>query len=251
MLILSLLGALSLNRRKDNTMATQPTLLLVHGAWHGSWAWSPLKEILEGRGWTVETVDLPTVHSADKIGMHMQADADAVSDAIAAVDGPVVVVAHSYGGVPTTQGALADNVQHIVYIAAFVLDAGESLLGAVGGVAPDWWHVNGPLVTAGDDVQTPQHLFFGDVEESLADASAAKLLDQSVLAFTDEVTAVAWASKPTTYIITEEDVIFPVVAQEALAARSGSAAPRLNTSHSPFLSQPEAVADIIEAAARG
>ena len=232
-------------------MATRPTLLLVHGAWHGSWAWSPLKEVLEDRGWIVETVDLPTVHSADKVGMHMQADADAVSDAVAAIDGPVVVVAHSYGGVPTTQGASAENVQHIVYIAAFVLDAGESLLGAVGGVAPDWWVVDGPLASAGNEANPPQHLFFGDVAPELADASAAKLLDQSVLAFTDEVSNVAWASKPTTYIITEQDVIFPVVAQEALAARSGSAAPRLDTSHSPFLSQPEAVADIIEAAAQG
>lgn len=229
-------------------MTDRPTLLLVHGAWHGSWCWEQLQTVLTERGWTTTTVDLPTVHSADKSGMHMQADADAVAAAIADIDGDVVVVAHSYGGVPTTQGASSPKVKHIVFIAAFVLDAGESLLGAVGGVAPDWWHVDGPLVTAGDVTQPPQHLFFGDVEKSVADASAARLENQSVLAFTDEVSQVSWRDVPSTYIITEQDAIFPLPAQEALAARSGSAAPRLNTSHSPFLSQPAAVADIIEAA---
>lgn len=230
-------------------MTDRPTLLLVHGAWHGSWAWDPLRAILESRGWTVATVDLPTVHSADKIGMHMQADADSVADAIAAINGPVVVVAHSYGGIPVTQAATIDNVTHIVYIAAFALDAGESLLGAVGGVAPDWWHIDGPLITAGDAVTTPQHLFFGDVDARVADASAARLLNQSVLAFTEELTNVAWATKPSTYLITEQDAVVPVPAQEALAGRAGSATVRMATSHSPFLSQPTAVAEVIERAA--
>ena len=227
----------------------RPTLLLVHGAWHGSWCWDPVQQLLTESGWTVQTIDLPTVHHADKIGMHMQKDADAVAEAIAAIDGDVVVVAHSYAGVPVSQGAASPKVRHIVFIAAFALDVGESLLGAVGGVAPDWWHVDGPLVTAGDAQQPPQQLFFGDVSAELADQSAARLLTQSVLAFTDELTAAAWHDTASTYIITEQDAIFPVPAQEALAARSGSSVSRLDTSHSPFLSQPDEVVRIIERAA--
>lgn len=232
-------------------MSVRPTLLLVHGAWHGAWCWESLIRVLTNRGWEVRAIDLPTVHAPHKENLGMQDDADAVRAAIDAVAGPVVVVAHSYGGVPVTQGADAPNVQHIVYVAAFVLDEGESLLAAVGGVEPDWWHVDGLLATAGDELRPPRELFFADVSPDVAAAASAKLLPQAVRSFSDPVTSVAWRDKETTYVITEQDAIFPVPAQEALAARSSSAAPRLHTSHSPFLSQPEALADIIEVAAGG
>ncbi|MDY0827847.1 alpha/beta hydrolase [Microbacterium sp. BG28] len=230
-------------------MSVRPTLLLVHGAWHGAWCWDGLIRVLTERGWDVRAIDLPTVHAPHKEGLGMQDDADAVRAAIDAIAGPVVVVAHSYGGVPVTQGADAPNVQHIVYVAAFALDAGESLLAAVGGVEPDWWHVDGLLATAGDELRPPRELFFADVSPDAAAAASARLLPQAVRSFHDPVTSVAWRSKETTYVITEQDAIFPLPAQEALAARSGSAAPRLDTSHSPFLSQPDALADIIELAA--
>jgi pimeloyl-ACP methyl ester carboxylesterase len=77
----------------------------------------------------------------------------------------------------------------------------------------------------------------------------ARLTTQSVRAYHDTVTSTAWRGRPTTYVITEQDAIFPVEAQEALAARAGANAVRVATSHSPFLSQPGTVADIIERAA--
>lgn len=229
---------------------SRPTLLLVHGAWHGSWAFEPLESILVDRGWTVETVDLPTVHADDKATLTLQHDADAVAAAIDSIEGPVVVVAHSYGGVPTTQGATDPKVAHIVYIAAFALDEGESLLGAVGGVAPDWWVIDGPLSTAGNDELPPHTLFFNDMSEAEAEPAIVQLLSQAVQPFSDTLTQVAWRGRPTTYLITENDTVFPVVAQEALAARAGSQTARLASSHSPFLSQPDAVADVIEKAAQ-
>ena len=229
---------------------TRPTLLFVHGAWHGSWCWAPVRQILTERGWTTAAVDLPTVHAPGKATLGMAADADAVRTAIDAIDGDVVVVAHSYGGVPTTQGAGAGSVVHIVYIAAFVLDTGESLFGAVGGVKPDWWDVGDDgLAMAGTDAHPAQGLFYADVPAAEADAAVARLTPQSVRAYYDEVTSTAWRGRPTTYVITEQDAIFPVAAQEALAARAGAKTVRMATSHSPFLSQPGAVADIIESAA--
>ncbi|KRA24385.1 hypothetical protein ASD65_08070 [Microbacterium sp. Root61] len=231
-------------------MTDESTILLVHGAWHGSWCWDLVAGLLRDRGWEVRTVDLPTVHSERKTDLALADDAAAVAAAIDAIEGPVTVVAHSYGGVPTTQGATDPKVTHIVYVAAFALDLGESLLAAVGNVAPDWWLIDGPLASAGTDAQPPQGLFYGDVDSALADACSARLLPQSLRAFTDTIDQTAWRDRPSTYIITEQDVIFPVVAQEALAARSGSVAVRLDTSHSPFLSQPDAVADVIENAAR-
>src|SRR5690606_23810589 len=103
----------------------QPTILLVHGAWHGAWCWDRLRDVLEARGRRVEVVDLPTIHSADPVDVPLAADADAVTAAIERIEGEVVVVAHSYGGIPATVAATADRVPHIVYVAAFALDAGE------------------------------------------------------------------------------------------------------------------------------
>jgi pimeloyl-ACP methyl ester carboxylesterase len=191
------------------------------------------------------------VHAANKAELGMLDDAQAVRDAVDAVDGPVVVVAHSYGGVPTTQGlAGAANVAHIVYIAAFALDAGESLLGAVGGVAPTWWMVDGALTTAGNAAEPAESLFFNDLPDDVAHANAARLVAQATKPFSDTVTRVAWKDVPTSYLITERDTVFPLFAQEALSGRAGSAVHRLDTSHSPFLSQPDATADLIDAAGR-
>jgi pimeloyl-ACP methyl ester carboxylesterase len=229
---------------------TRPTLLFVHGAWHGPWCFEPLRRILGERGWATSAVELPTVHAPGKAALGLADDAAAVRAAVDAVDGPVVVVAHSYGGVPATQGADGPSVAHIVYISAFVLDAGESLVSAGGGVQPDWWDVRDDgLVMAGTAEQSPRDLFYADVPPAEADAAVARLIPQSGQAYRDPVTVTAWRGRPTTYLITEQDAIFPVAAQEALAARAGSATARLAASHSPFLSQPAAVADIIERAA--
>jgi pimeloyl-ACP methyl ester carboxylesterase len=230
---------------------SDPTILLVHGAWHGAWCWDAVRSILEAGGRTVQTIDLPTVHAPNKAELDMFDDARAVRAAADAIDGPVVVVAHSYGGVPTTQGlAGAANVVHIVYIAAFALDAGESLLGAVGGVPPTWWMVDGTLTTAGNPQEPAESLFFNDLPADVAAANAARLLAQATKPFSDELTEVAWKSIPSTYLITERDAVFPLFAQEALSGRAGSTVHRLDTSHSPFLSQPDATAAIIDAAGR-
>jgi pimeloyl-ACP methyl ester carboxylesterase len=232
-------------------MSNDPTILLVHGAWHGAWCWDAVRTLLEAKGRTVRAIDLPTVHAPNKADLDLADDAKAVRDAVDAIDGPVVVVAHSYGGVPTTQGlAGAANVAHIVYIAAFALDAGESLLGAVGGVPPTWWMVDGALTTAGNADEPAESLFFNDLPADVASANAARLVAQATKPFSDVVTEVAWKSIPSTYLITERDAVFPLFAQEALSGRAGSTVHRLDTSHSPFLSQPEATADIIDAAGR-
>jgi pimeloyl-ACP methyl ester carboxylesterase len=232
-------------------MSETPAILLVHGAWHGAWCWDAVRGILESRGRTVHAIDLPTVHAANKAELDLADDARAVRAAVDAIDGPVVVVAHSYGGVPTTQGlAGASNVAHIVYIAAFALDAGESLLGAVGGVPPTWWMVDGPLTTAGNPQEPAESLFFNDLPDDVAHANAARLVAQATKPFSDVVTEVAWSTIPSTYLITERDAVFPLFAQEALSGRAGSTVHRLDTGHSPFLSQPEATADIIDAAGR-
>jgi pimeloyl-ACP methyl ester carboxylesterase len=102
---------------------------------------------------------------------------------------------------------------------------------------------------AGTDAHLAQSLFYADLPVAEANAVTARLTAQSVRVYHDTVTSTAWRGRPTTYVVTEQDTIFPVAAQEALAARAGSTGVRMATSHSPFLSQPAVVTDIIERAA--
>jgi pimeloyl-ACP methyl ester carboxylesterase len=220
-----------------------PTVVLVHGAWHGPWAWNEVERRLADEGIDVLTVDLPSVGEDSDADADLDDDAAAVRAVIDSVDGPVVVVAHSYGGAPTTQGAAgADNVEHIVYLTAFMLDEGESLFGLVGGVAPDWWLV-------ADDGESlmpdrPDEIFFNDVSEDATRAAVQQLAPQSMAAVKSPVTAVAWRDVPTTYVICDRDNAIPVPAQEMLAGRADNVT-RLDASHSPFLSQPDAVVGVI------
>lgn len=225
------------------TQEESPTVVLVHGAWHGPWVWSRVERALTAEGVEVVSVALPSSGPDPGALGGLEDDAATVRAAIDAVDGPVVVVAHSYGGAPTTQGAAgAENVAHIVYLTAFMLDEGESLLGLVGGVAPDWWQVadDGESLLPG----RPEEIFYNDLSEESAAAAAAQLQPLSMRAIETPVSAVAWRDVPTTYVICELDNAIPVPAQEMLAGRAGTVH-RLEASHSPFWSKPDEVVEII------
>jgi len=104
------------------------TVLLVHGEWHGAWCWQAVEEKLIRNGLAVETVDLPSANpiGGQRSGLHD--DARVVRSALDSIKGNVIAVAHSYGGVPLSEGAAgAPNAAHLIYLAAFQLDIGESL----------------------------------------------------------------------------------------------------------------------------
>jgi pimeloyl-ACP methyl ester carboxylesterase len=229
-------------------MNERPTILLVHGAWHGAWAWDRLRAELERRGWTVRTLDLPSAHTGDLAAVRLADDVAAVDAAITAIDGPVAVIAHSYGGVPVTQVAVAESVVQVIYIAAFALDVGESLLSSIGGVAPPWWHVEAGVVTLGPDRDAIAARFYADLDDAEAFAAIERLTPQSLAPLTEPITRAAWRSKPTSYVIAERELPERVTAQSAMAARAGSRVFRMPTSHSPFLSRPLELADVIESA---
>ncbi|MGY5030356.1 alpha/beta fold hydrolase [Streptomyces sp. 900116325] len=219
----------------------RPTLLLVHGAWHGSWCWEKLTPVLNAEGWTTRTVDLPSAGS----GARVRDDARVVLQALARIDGPVVVVAHSYGGVPVTQ-AVADaaNVSHLVYLAAYQLDIGESLLSHHGAPTP---------ADPGGFQPVPPHpvpLFYADAPAADAKAAAGRLVPQSTRSFSDMLTAAGWHTVPSTYVVCEQDQALPPDDQERLALRSGSVH-RIASGHSPFLSMPGEFAGLLAGIASG
>ncbi|AZQ74761.1 MULTISPECIES: alpha/beta fold hydrolase [Streptomyces] len=222
----------------------RPTFLLVHGAWHGAWCWDPVRAALDADGWRSHAVDLPSAnHPADRRDgtrpAGMLDDADVIRDSLRRIDGPVVVIAHSYGGVPATE-AIADakNVAGAVYLAAFQADVGESMLTILGTPAPDDGTGHTP------PYEDARRILFDDVPEAEARRAVAQLRPQSVRASTERVTAAGWRTVPSAYIVCDRDQALDPSRQRELAKRADSVH-RLPSSHSPFLSMPRRLATLL------
>jgi pimeloyl-ACP methyl ester carboxylesterase len=224
---------------------TLPSVLLVPGAWHNNADhWRPLVDELSDVD--VHTVTLTSSGADPAILRDMYADAEVIARAAAAIDRPLVVVAHSYAGVPTTQ-ALSDaqNVERIIYLAAFQVNLGESLLTPNGGRLMPWAKLHrrdgiGDYV----EVTTPRTVFYNDVDDKTAETAVSQLGYQSYASMRQPLTEIAWKTIPSTYVVCESDNAIPVAAQERMAARADDLQ-RLTASHSPFLSKPAALAQLI------
>jgi pimeloyl-ACP methyl ester carboxylesterase len=221
-------------------MASEAVVILVHGAWHGPWAWAAVAERLNAAGVRDVAVSLPSVGAA--LG-DLHDDAKVVRAAIAAADGPALVVAHSYGGVPTSEAAA--GAAHIVFLTSFVLEPGQSLLGLRGGVEPEWWIGSEDGLSLLPD--NPRHVFYNDCPPEVAERAAAAILPHSRASVTQELSTAAWQTVPSTYVICEQDNAIPPAAQEMMSGRAGTVL-RLDSSHSPFLSRPDDVTAIIQKA---
>jgi len=215
-------------------------IVLVHGGFHGSWSWQPVIDRLAVLGWPAETVELPSVAPKGKPRYGMLDDAAEVRRCLEATTDPAVVVAHSYGGLVATQGVAGlENVRHIVYLAGFQLDIGDSLLGVVNEPAP-WWIVDGETLF----VDRPLETFYHDVPADDAMRAIDQLQPSSYAVVTERLTAAAWRTIPSTYVMCEEDRALPLPVQEQLSKRATNVR-RLSSSHSPMLSRPAEVAQII------
>lgn len=220
------------------------TFGLVHGAWHGAWCWELVVPELAARGIDAVTVDLPSVQ---RPGASVADDADEVRRAIDAVDGPVVLVGHSYGGAVVTEAGTHPKVQHVVYVTAFALDDGESVSSnaLVGGESMRLVEAlvfDGEVSTVDPDRAT--EFFFHDCAPDVAAAAVARLRPMSMEAMRTAPRSVAWKDKPATYIVCTDDRGVPVALQRSAAARC-AATVEIHTSHSPFLSDPQLLAETL------
>lgn len=222
-------------------MTDAPHLLLVHGAWHSSSCFRLLRRELDDIA--TSTVELRSSGLApDRLGT-LTDDATIVRAAVAAIDGPVVVLGHSYGGAVVSEGLTgAPDVVRLVYLAAFALDVGESLLQAAGGRPLPWfdWQEERGFVDALD----AREVFYADVPSDLAASAVVQLRHQSIASFTQPLTTAAWRSVPSTYIACTQDRALPYPAQQALAQRATDTV-TLESSHSPFLSKPAELAAVL------
>jgi pimeloyl-ACP methyl ester carboxylesterase len=212
------------------------------------WIWEPVQERLTAQGIVSMAVQLPSSHPDSRAVQDLEADVAVLRAAIEAAPGPVVLAANSYGGVPATwvAGETA-KVTEIVYMAAFLLEPGHSILDWLGGAFPDTWEFS----------SDGRAMKFADVENSLLNgvdpALATEVVKQlywvSVQAFRQPLPTTPIETEAT-YIITTQDRALPPAAQEAMAARTTRTV-RVASGHYPHLARPdEVVAVLADAVAR-
>jgi pimeloyl-ACP methyl ester carboxylesterase len=219
-------------------------VVLVHGGFVDGSGWEAVYATLKSKGYTVSIVQIPTTSLADDVAMTRRV--------IAAQDGPLILVGHSYGGVVITEAGTDPKVVALVYIAAFAPDSGESV-GALIKDPPPGAPVP-PILPPQDGfllLDRPKfaEAFAADVNPNLAAFMADSQVPWGVQALSGTVTEPAWKSKPSWYMVTAEDRMIPPNAQRAMSKRAGSKVTEVKGSHSIFISQPAAVASLIEQAA--
>ena len=235
------------------TEPVKPTVVLVHGAWADSSSWNDVIERLDHDGY-------PVIAVADPL-RSVAGDAAYLSSVLANVQGPIVLVGHSYGGVVITNAAAGNPaVKALVYVDAFVPDIGEStsdLLAKFPGsdipaaVRPQPF-VQPDGSTGVDLYLSPDHfrdVFARDVTRRRASTMAITQRPLALDAANGPTTATAWSTIPSWYLLGTEDHCIPPATQEFMAQRAGAHIQRVKASHASPVSRPAEVERLIETAA--
>jgi pimeloyl-ACP methyl ester carboxylesterase len=224
------------------------TIVLVHGAWHGSWCWQRVTPLLEKHGLTVRTVDLPSVGARPGADTDLSADAAVVEAVVESVAGPVVLCGHSYGGMVISRTA-AGNVSRLVYLCAFMPLEGESLLSIGGGRHAPWIQMLDGGLTLPDPARS-ETVFYSGCDARTSEWAKSELRPQSRAAFEEPVPYPAWRHTPSTYVVCANDMAMPPDLQRNVFAPRATETIELQADHSPFLSQPDAVAELLAVLSR-
>jgi pimeloyl-ACP methyl ester carboxylesterase len=219
-------------------------VVLVHGGFVDGSGWEPVYKLLKAKGFNVSVVQNPTTSLA--------ADVAATKAVLDGLNGPAVLVGHSYGGVVVTEAGNDPKVARLVYIAAFAPDKGESVKTLIANpvpgapVPPILPPVNGFLML---DKNKFAASFAADVPPERAAFLANSQVPWGVDALTGEVTEASWRTKPSWYMVATDDKMIPPDAQRAMSKRAGAAVVEARGSHAIYESKPAAVASLIEKAA--
>jgi len=227
-----------------NSGARINNVVLVHGGFVDGSGWQSVYDLLKADGFNVSIVQNPTLSLAG--------DAQATRQIIDAQDGPVVLVGHSYGGAVITEAGTDDNVAALVYIAAFAPDEGESVNTLIADPPPG--APVPPILPPQDgflflDREKFGASFAGDLPADQAAFMADSQVPWGLDALGGSITEAAWRSKPSWYLVASEDRMIPPPAQRAMSERAGSTVVEATGSHAIYVSQPAAVAALIQQAA--
>ena len=231
---------------QTGTSAVVKNIVLVHGGFVDGSGWQGVYNALKKNGYAVTIVQNPTFSLADDVAVTKRA--------LATQNGPVILVGHSYGGVVITETGNDPKVAGLVYIAAFAPDKGESVSSLIkdpppGAPVP-------PILPPQDgylflDKTKFAASFAADVDADLAEFMADSQVPWGVEALAGAISQPAWKTKPSWYLVSTEDKMIPPPAQRAMSKRAGSTVVEVKGSHSVYVSQPQAVADLIEKATKG
>jgi pimeloyl-ACP methyl ester carboxylesterase len=221
-------------------------VVLVHGGFVDGSGWEGVYNILSKDGYKVTVVQNPTISLADDVAVTRRA--------IAAQDGPVILVGHSYGGVVITESGNDPKVKGLVYIAAFAPEKGESVSSLIANPPPG--APQPPILPPQDgflflDRAKFAASFAADVKPAQAAFMASSQAPWGVAALEGQVTTPAWKSRPSWYLVTADDRMIPAPAQRQMAGRAGATAVETAGSHAIYVSNPQVVAHLIEQAAQG
>jgi pimeloyl-ACP methyl ester carboxylesterase len=227
-------------------MTEQPNVVLIHGAFADGSSWSAVVEALQSKGYDVTAPQFPLTSLADDVARLRQA--------LAWKMGPSIVVGHSYGGqVMTALGADTANVVGLVYIAGFGLDEGESIA-ALGGDAPPAPALANLIVDEKGFGRLPEDDFVShfaaDVDPVQARVMHAAQQPVAMSVFEDVMGTPAWRSLPSWYLVAANDEAIAPDAERMFAERMGAETVEVPSSHVAMVSHPDAVLELIEAAAR-
>jgi pimeloyl-ACP methyl ester carboxylesterase len=220
-------------------------IVLIHGGFVDGAGWEGVYSILKKDGYNVSIVQNPTISLMD--------DVAATKRILAAQDGPAILVGHSYGGAVVTEAGNDPRVVGLVYVTAFAPDKGESVATLIkdpppGAPVP-------PILPPQDGFLLLDRAMFaasfaGDVESEKAAFMADSQVPWGLEALNGEISEPAWKAKPSWYLIATDDKMIPPDAQRAMSKRAGSKVVEVKGSHAIYVSQPEAVAALIEQAAK-
>lgn len=221
------------------------SIVLVHGGFVDGSGWQAVYQILKKDGFEVIVTQHPTVTLSD--------DAAVTKRAIASAKGDVVLVGHSYGGAVISEAGNDPKVKALVYVTAFALDKGESVASLLANPAPG--AAAPPILPPQDGFLSLDRgkfaaAFAGDVDPELAAFMGDSQLPWGIEALEGAVTEPAWRTKPSWYLVTQEDKMIPPQAQRMMASRAKAHVTETPGSHSIFISRPDVVAEVIKDAAK-
>ena len=229
----------------DIASAAAVAVVLVHGGFVDGSGWEDVYKILRKDGYNVSIVQNPTLSLADDVAVTKRI--------LARQNGPVILVGHSYGGVVITEAGNDPKVGALVYIAAFAPDKGESVASLIkdpppGAPVP-------PILPPQDgylflDRAKFAAAFAADVDKEKAEFMANSQVPWGVEALSGTIKEPAWKTKPSWYLVATEDKMIPPAAQQLMSKRAGSTVVEVSGSHAVYVSKPEAVAALIEKAAK-
>jgi len=238
----------------------QVPLMLIHGAWLSARSWENYADYFAKRGFAVSAPEWPRKQgdveqiretAEASAGLGVQEIVDHYEELIRGFDHPPVLVGHSYGGAVITEAGNHPNVVALVYIAAFAPDKGESVNTLIANPPPG--APVPPILPPKDgflllDREKFAASFAGDAPAEQAAFMADSQVPWGVDALGGSITDPAWRTKPSWYLVTTEDRMIPPPAQRAMSERAGSTVVEVAGSHAVYVSQPAAVAALIEQA---